>query len=615
MGRGFAADPKPRSRRAGSDLPLVSLCTVTCNRQRFLPLLQSCILAQTYPLEQMEWVILDDSDDGEPLFRPQTSRGLKVVHERLPQRLPLGRKRNLSHSLCSGEIIVVLDDDDYYPRARVSHAVSRLLASDGLLAGCTQLPILLLPEQELWLAGPFPDRCVTAASFALRREALALHRYDDDASCGEEASFLACADTPIIELDPDQTILCIGHSTNTYDKRELIEGGFSGTMRRLDRRLPAPELLTPYLRLHRASAEVAAAVPAARPRIHLLNPLWDPCGGSERRTLELARMLAPRADVSVWPIGERPAGALEGWEPPPGVTLERQAGPQGPLPRGGTLVLVGFYFDLPDWIRECRPERLILVVNTDPSYPDFEHMLASLERIDCPLELHHASQWIAAAAGLAGLVMTSPIDLQRFQPAAGGTLRDPGAPFHVGRLSRDVEIKHHPGDLALYRLLARHHCRVSVMGGTVLAPQLEPDDQAIRLEPAGAQDSLAFLRSLDAFCYRTHPLWREPSGRVIHEAMAVGLPVVAHYSGGYAETIDHGQDGFLFDHPTEAAAILDDLRLDRALRQRIGRRARRTMERLHGPAARERQIQAYLGAPAARAPRLWLSRTDRSARA
>jgi hypothetical protein len=41
-------------------------------------------------------------------------------------------------------------------------------------------------------------------------------------------------------------------------------------------------------------------------------------------------------------------------------------------------------------------------------------------------------------------------------------------------------------------------------------------------------------------------------GRVVTEAMACGLPVVCHESGGYAEIIEHGRNGFLFDTQQEA---------------------------------------------------------------
>ena len=212
--------------------PTVSLCTVTYNRAAFLPLLQRHILAQTYPRHLMEWVLVDDSDDGQPVFEPDQNQGLKIVHKRLDKRLPLGNKRNLSHTLCQGEIIVYLDDDDYYPPVRVSHAVERLLASDALIAGSTILPILFLPERELWIAGPYGNSHATAGTFAFKREILAQTSYDDEKTFAEEKSFLKDYSFPMVQLDAGHTILCIGHDRNTFEKRNLIAAGKNPRFRR-----------------------------------------------------------------------------------------------------------------------------------------------------------------------------------------------------------------------------------------------------------------------------------------------------------------------------------------------------------------------------------------------
>ena len=44
---------------------IVSVITVTCNRSKFIPALLKCYQEQTYPQNQMEWLILDDSPEEE----------------------------------------------------------------------------------------------------------------------------------------------------------------------------------------------------------------------------------------------------------------------------------------------------------------------------------------------------------------------------------------------------------------------------------------------------------------------------------------------------------------------------------------------------------------------
>lgn len=66
--------------------------------------------------------------------------------------------------------------------------------------------------------------------------------------------------------------------------------------------------------------------------------------------------------------------------------------------------------------------------------------------------------------------------------------------------------------------------------------------------------------------------------KVVHY-MAVGLPVVASRRGSLATIIRHGENGLLVDGPDEWREALDRLSADAALRARLGRGARETIER------------------------------------
>ena len=204
--------------------PLVSICTVTHNRQHLLPLLQECIREQTYPHDQMEWVIVDDSTDRREAFQPDPNLDVTVNQIRLPEKLRLGAKRNTSHDYCRGDVIVYMDDDDWYPPTRVEHAVERLSNSEALIAGSTYLPVLLLPEREVWLAGPYHQNHATANTFAFKRELLSQTQYDNDSKLAEEKEFLKNFSLPMVQLEPSHTVLCMGHATNSFDKRNLQAG-------------------------------------------------------------------------------------------------------------------------------------------------------------------------------------------------------------------------------------------------------------------------------------------------------------------------------------------------------------------------------------------------------
>ncbi|MFM7087810.1 MAG: glycosyltransferase [Cyanobium sp.] len=204
--------------------PLVSVCTITYNRRPLLPLLMDCLLAQDYPLARLQWVLVDDSDIGEPPdLEPARRAGITVLWRQLHERMPIGAKRNLAHALASGEWIVVMDDDDYYPPSRISHAVERLRSSGADLAGCDRLPLLLLPEASRWLTPPYSTRIATANSLAYHRRVLeAGHRFEPTAETAEEPAFLAGPTGqlhPLLQLDPFRSLVCISHGGNTVDKR------------------------------------------------------------------------------------------------------------------------------------------------------------------------------------------------------------------------------------------------------------------------------------------------------------------------------------------------------------------------------------------------------------
>lgn len=88
-------------------------------------------------------------------------------------------------------------------------------------------------------------------------------------------------------------------------------------------------------------------------------------------------------------------------------------------------------------------------------------------------------------------------------------------------------------------------------------------------------DVLPFYRLFDVVVL---PSRREGLSQALLEAMALGLPVVASRAGGNADLVTHGEDGWLVpprDGPAFARALAR-LLADRALRERLGARARQT---------------------------------------
>jgi glycosyltransferase involved in cell wall biosynthesis len=171
----------------------------------------------------MEWIIIDDGTDKiEDLIKdiPQ------IKYFKYDEKMYLGKKRNIMHEKSSGDIIVYMDDDDYYPPERVSHAVETLKNNpQAMCAGSSEMYIYFKHISEMYKFGPYGPNHSTAATFAFRRELLKLTKYDDDAALAEEKNFLKEYTIPFVQMDPMKTILVFSHVHNSFDKKTLLNQG------------------------------------------------------------------------------------------------------------------------------------------------------------------------------------------------------------------------------------------------------------------------------------------------------------------------------------------------------------------------------------------------------
>ena len=196
--------------------PFVSVITPTYNRRPFIPYLVKSFLAQDYPKDRLEWIVVDDGTDKIADLLPKQDN---IKYIALADKLTLGAKRNLSHQYATGSIIVYFDDDDYYSPERVSHAVTRLMANPrAMCAGSSALPIFFKDLNAIYILGPYNKNHATAGTFAFRRTLLNDTCYQDDATFAEEKHFLKNYSVPFVQLDPMKTILVISHKLNTFDK-------------------------------------------------------------------------------------------------------------------------------------------------------------------------------------------------------------------------------------------------------------------------------------------------------------------------------------------------------------------------------------------------------------
>jgi len=203
--------------------PFVSVCTPTFNRRPFIEMMFRCFQNQTYPKERMEWIIVDDGTDKiRDLVEKSGIEQIKYVS--VQEKMVLGAKRNLMHKKTKGDILVYMDDDDYYPPERVEHAVDTLLSNpQALCAGSSEIYIYYKHIDKMFQSGPFGPTHATAGTFAFRKELLEHTQYDENAALAEERAFLKEYTIPFVQLNPIKTILVFSHNHNTFDKKNMLE--------------------------------------------------------------------------------------------------------------------------------------------------------------------------------------------------------------------------------------------------------------------------------------------------------------------------------------------------------------------------------------------------------
>lgn len=97
-------------------LPPVSIVTITHNRGQFAAIMLYNWVNLKYPRDKLEWVILDDSDPNVEYdlrdYIPYDDPAIRYV--KLDKWYPVAEKRNKAVEMAKYDIIVLVDDDDYY---------------------------------------------------------------------------------------------------------------------------------------------------------------------------------------------------------------------------------------------------------------------------------------------------------------------------------------------------------------------------------------------------------------------------------------------------------------------------------------------------------------------
>jgi len=249
------------------ELPSVSIITPTFNKKSFLPLAVNNFLSFDYPKDKLEWIILDDSEESSKDVLPNDSRikyyyydketkdkmyqlfinnykekkeeyknlskkqkkgnkyKLRRDHKKYfkGNRIPLGMKRNICVQYASNNIILHMDDDDFYPPKSIITRVNGLLENKVECVGCSTIgcfhinkliSLVYTPDKNFSSA-----KKISTASLAYTKDFWKQNKFENQDIINEGEHFLR--KQQCYELPWKNILIALFHSLNDRNMKSF----------------------------------------------------------------------------------------------------------------------------------------------------------------------------------------------------------------------------------------------------------------------------------------------------------------------------------------------------------------------------------------------------------
>jgi len=210
------------------DLPYVSIITPTYNRTKMFYMAMRNFENFKYPPEKLEWIIIDDTPlEYEQLddILPVDKRIKYFKLEGLNYKTTVAYKRNIGVEKASHDIIIHMDDDDYYPPESILARVKTLIKykNDGIkCVGCSLIGTydLITGKSSMSSDGPIS---LSEASMAYYKNFWEKKHFDNTCDKGEHKNFISERLNEIIDIPYSFVIIGINHANNYTGKLRQIQ--------------------------------------------------------------------------------------------------------------------------------------------------------------------------------------------------------------------------------------------------------------------------------------------------------------------------------------------------------------------------------------------------------
>lgn len=214
----------------------ISVLTVTqYNRHKCFCLLIEMIKQQT--MKPTEWIIVEGSPTKEEcnLNKGLITKMMKKMKKCMPEmkihyipnkKMNFAEMLNIGNEKCSGDFIVQMEDDDYYPPTRIEHAVIKLIENpDVEIAGCSSIYMFDFNHCKMYKTPFFGKNHSCNHALAYKKSYLNNNRYVNinEKEFSIETTFLNNFNNEMVQLEPFYTIINSCHNGNTIQRDSIIE--------------------------------------------------------------------------------------------------------------------------------------------------------------------------------------------------------------------------------------------------------------------------------------------------------------------------------------------------------------------------------------------------------
>ena len=199
------------------DLPNISICTPTGNRRWIFPLALRNFMTFMYPKDKIEWNILDDGMESMEDIIPRDKRINYKFIGGDQNRISVAKKRNQLVEMSTNDIIVFMDDDDYYTPENLIARVKALLkySKEGVkCVGCKEVATYDLIKEMAAICSN-GEEYLTESSLAFTREFWDNRQFNDTDRASEFRHFLEYRQSEIRSIPFQFVTVALTHGKNT----------------------------------------------------------------------------------------------------------------------------------------------------------------------------------------------------------------------------------------------------------------------------------------------------------------------------------------------------------------------------------------------------------------